>query len=120
MLAKHNGNMRQTITGYAKLLLGIVLIILALLGAAVIGVVFGLPDIWAGHKPVPPATARILLLALIASAGMFCCGVYQVFRATFGQRGNSKVSLDGPQAADATRERLKGVRQPQSPDGDEG
>jgi hypothetical protein len=116
MLAKHNGNVRQTLKGCAKVFLGIVLIILALLGVTVIGVVYAAPDIWAGRKPVPPATAKVLLLGLIACAGMLICGVYQLFRATFGQPRDAKVSLDDPQATDATLERPEGVPQPQWPD----
>ncbi len=104
MLAKHNGNVRQTLKGCAKLFLGMVLIILALLGVTVIGGLLVISDVWAGRKPLPPGSGMKIFVALIVLAGMFICGVYQVFRATFGQPGDAKVSLDGPQATDAALE----------------
>jgi len=116
MLAKHNGNMRETIRGCAKVFLGMVLIILALLGVTVIGVAFAAPDIWGGRKPLPPGSGMKLVVAGIACAGMFCCGVYQLFRATFGQPRDIKVSSDGPQATVATPEDPKEVPQLESLD----
>jgi len=88
-------------SGCARFFLGLVLIILALGGLFVVYFYIAFSfDFFSGPKPLSPAFQMTAGLAAVVCVVMFCCGVYQLFRARFGNRSNERG--DGPSERNGT------------------
>jgi len=89
-------------SGCARLFLGLVLIILALGGLFVVYffIAFSSFNFFSGPQPLSAAFQMTAGLAAVVCVVMFCCGVYQLFRARFGNRSNERG--DGPSERNGT------------------